>query len=211
MAYKNPKEIDWTPIEVDYRLGAMSNRELGEKHGCTEGAIRDRAKRYGWVKGSPDEVREVAQRKADDAGLPIVPPDPAERIAQIGALAGDVIISHRRQIANMRAIASSMLDELGNACENREEIEESLIEYFAAKMEDANPRAIAALQNRMNTALSAVSLGSRTKSMLNLVNSIAKCIELERKSFRLDEETGDKTYEELLREIHEKAMEPVAS
>lgn len=44
------QDIDWLAVEADYRPNKLSLRAIGEKHGCTEGAIRKRAKKEGWVR-----------------------------------------------------------------------------------------------------------------------------------------------------------------
>jgi hypothetical protein len=208
MAYKHDKEIDWTAIEADYRAGVLSNRELAAKHEVSEAAIRARAKRYGWVKGDPYAVRELAYQRADNAGLPVIPVDPAERIEELGKLSGDIIISHRRQLALLRGIAADLSQELLDATRNRDMIEERIIEFYAAKME-MSPIAVAAYRKQMGMALAAVGLGNRSKTALNLANTLKTVIDQERTNYRLDEDTGDKTYEDLLKEVHAKVTKPV--
>jgi len=41
---------DWEAIETAYRAGVMSLREIGALYGVTEGAIRKRANKSGWVR-----------------------------------------------------------------------------------------------------------------------------------------------------------------
>jgi hypothetical protein len=41
---------DWTTIEASYRAGVGSLRAIAGGHGVTEGAIRARAKKAGWVR-----------------------------------------------------------------------------------------------------------------------------------------------------------------
>ncbi len=41
---------DWEAIESAYRAGVLSLRDIGEKYGVTEGAIRKRAKKLGWAR-----------------------------------------------------------------------------------------------------------------------------------------------------------------
>jgi len=47
---------DWKAIEVDYRSGGYSLRELARRHGCDHSSIANRAARHGWRRGedSPD-------------------------------------------------------------------------------------------------------------------------------------------------------------
>lgn len=41
--------LDWKSIEVKYRRGGESIRELGREFGCSDTAIRKRASQYGWT------------------------------------------------------------------------------------------------------------------------------------------------------------------
>lgn len=41
---------DWEAIESAYRAGVLVLRDIGEQYGVTEGAIRKRAKKLGWVR-----------------------------------------------------------------------------------------------------------------------------------------------------------------
>jgi uncharacterized protein YjcR len=52
---KRPR-IDWPAIERDYRSGAMSLREMADKHGCSHSTIANCAGRRGWKRKSPDSV-----------------------------------------------------------------------------------------------------------------------------------------------------------
>jgi hypothetical protein len=52
--------VDWLAVEADYRPNKLSLRAIGEKHGCTEGAIRKRAKKEGWVR---DFISQISNTK----------------------------------------------------------------------------------------------------------------------------------------------------
>ncbi|MFU7767003.1 hypothetical protein [Klebsiella pneumoniae] len=49
---------DWEAIESAYRAGVLSLRDIGDKYGVTEGAIRKRAKKFDWVRNSSTQVRK---------------------------------------------------------------------------------------------------------------------------------------------------------
>lgn len=49
---------DWEAIESAYRAGVLSLRDIGDKYGVTEGAIRKRAKKFYWVRNSGTQVRK---------------------------------------------------------------------------------------------------------------------------------------------------------
>ena len=48
-------KLDWSAIYTDWCAGRLSNRELAAKHGCSEGAIRRRAKAEGWTRTAAHE------------------------------------------------------------------------------------------------------------------------------------------------------------
>lgn len=49
---------DWEAIESAYRAGVFSLRDIGEQYGVTEGAIRKKAKKFGWVRKAGTQVRK---------------------------------------------------------------------------------------------------------------------------------------------------------
>lgn len=59
------KGPDWTVIEGAYRAGVLSLRAIASKHDITEGAIRARAKKHGWIQDAAGTKRRiVADRQA---------------------------------------------------------------------------------------------------------------------------------------------------
>ena len=54
---------DWVQIEGAYRAGGQSLRELASAHGITEGAIRARAKKYGWIADIAGTKRQMVIEK----------------------------------------------------------------------------------------------------------------------------------------------------
>lgn len=67
---------DWEAIESAYRAGVLSLRDIGDKYGVTEGAIRKRAKKFDWVRNSGTQVRKngtqsgTQKSKARTSGKP---------------------------------------------------------------------------------------------------------------------------------------------
>jgi hypothetical protein len=109
---------DWERIEVEYRAGVLSLREIAELHpGVNHVAISRRSKREGWTQDlsakiqakaerlvtervvTPDvtELRSVTEREVIDAN--------AQRIA-------DVRTRHRTDISRACTLAMAMLGEL---------------------------------------------------------------------------------------------------
>lgn len=59
---------DWEAIESAYRAGALSLRDIGDKYGVTEGAIRKRAKKFDWVRKASTQVRKNGTQSGTQKG-----------------------------------------------------------------------------------------------------------------------------------------------
>lgn len=59
------RSIDWEALKREYRTDAFTNRQLADKFGCTEGAIRAKvkAKPEEWVKDLAKAVEQATQAK----------------------------------------------------------------------------------------------------------------------------------------------------
>ena len=111
------KAPDWERIELDYRTGILSLREIAEPYAVTEGAIRKRAKRDDWtrdlsskIKAKADNlVRKEAVRSEVRSETAIT-----ERVLvdENAILSASVQISHRTAISRSTAIVSSLFTEL---------------------------------------------------------------------------------------------------
>ena len=59
---------DWEAIESAYRAGVLSLRDIGDKYGVTEGAIRKRAKKFDWVRKTSTQVRKNGTQSGTQKG-----------------------------------------------------------------------------------------------------------------------------------------------
>ncbi|HHJ4287384.1 TPA: hypothetical protein ACQJMO_005106 [Klebsiella quasipneumoniae] len=59
---------DWEAIESAYRAGVLVLRDIGEQYGVTEGAIRKRAKKFGWVRKASTQVRKSGTQAGTQKG-----------------------------------------------------------------------------------------------------------------------------------------------
>lgn len=192
-------DIDWDAVEATYREGIKSNRQIADEHGVSEGSIRNRARTHGWVKGSAHEVRALAFKKADDVAVPTyIAPGP-ERIEALAEVGSQIIIRHRTSVASMASLVKDMVEQLHDQTHNEDVLGEELKAYFLHKAAE-NPLAAGVYKQQMNHALHAISLGARSKTMLNLSNAAGKLMELERKAWKLDD-VEERSYEDLLAEL----------
>ena len=111
------KVIDWEKIELDYRAGVKSLRQIAGEQDIAESGIRRRAKQYEWVR----DLSEKIKAKADD----IVRKESVRSVVRtkttisekdtIDANANEVAsvrLTHRKDIQRSRKIAMSLFDEL---------------------------------------------------------------------------------------------------
>ena len=66
---------DWNRIEAAFRAGSMSLRQIGAAHGISEGTIRARAKKAGWVRENAQDHPKCANlRNPEATGGPSIHP-----------------------------------------------------------------------------------------------------------------------------------------
>ena len=124
------KVIDWEKIELDYRSGVKSLREIATDHEISEGAIRKRAKRDDWsrdlsakIKAKADDLVRKEQVRSEVRTQSTI--SEKETIDANANLVASVRLSQRKDIQRSRKIAMSLFDELEHqvGVENAENLE----------------------------------------------------------------------------------------
>lgn len=170
-------EIDWLAVEADYRPGILSNRDIARKHGCTEGGVRKKAKKEGWVK----DLSAKIESKADD----IVRRE-AVRAEYADATEADIIdananrsaaiqIAQCKEVRGIKGIALRLFEELQDQTENVDEYVK-LAEILASNNSEA-------MQRRFNKV---ADFSGRVDNMKKLTETVKTIIELERKVNKID-------------------------
>ena len=189
MAQHNKKVApDWERIEVDYRAGLLSVREIAAAQGVSHTAIQKRAKAQGWerdlkarIKAKADSLvakREVASQVATEKAA--TEQQVVDANAQVIA---DIRISHRTDIARSRALTMSLLQELEQQTGNLE-----LFEGLGELMRNPDEKGADRLNDLYHKV---ISLGSRTGTMKQLSDSLKTLIGLEREAYGLGDSSGD--------------------
>lgn len=177
---------DWERIELDYRAGVRSLREIAAEHTLSEGAIRKRAKRDGWVRdlsakiqAKADElVRKEAVRSEVRTEKAVSERETIEANAQAVAT---VKLAHRKDIQRARGITMRLLEELEyqtgaeNVC---------LLEQMGELLRSDDDKG----QDKLNDLYrKIISLPGRAKTMKDLGESLRVLVALERQAFGLDD------------------------
>lgn len=180
------KAPDWEKIELDYRAGIKTLREIAADHGISEGAIRKRAKRDGWER---DITAKIAQ-KADalvrkDAVRSEVRKESAiseREIIDANAQAiVSVRLSHRKDIQRSRRITMGLLEELEQQT-GADNV--ALLEQMGELLRSEDDKG----QDKLNDLYrKIISLPGRAKTMKDLGESLRVLVTLERQAFGLDD------------------------
>lgn len=181
------KKADWERIEIDYRAGVKSLREIAGEHGISEGAIRKRAKRDGWTRDLADKIQQRAEdlvrtqavrtevRSEQRATERQVIEANAEAVA-------NVKMAHRSDISRARAIVNGLLDELQEmvGSDNATLLQEL---GFLLRSEDENGK------DRLNDLYQQIiSLPGRSKAMKDLTASLQSLVAIERTAYGMDKD-----------------------
>jgi hypothetical protein len=190
VARKPKPGVDWKDIEAEYRAGKLSIRQIAANHGVDEKAIRKRADKGGWTRDLEPEV----DRRVRNALVPVIGPQPGpqDEKAQAEAKAAEeetidhaarrsieVVLTHRKDIAEARDLVERMLAELNDQTLYRGAIEQ-LIEHVMAGGGMAGAMERAMLKQ-------ALTLPNRVKTLVNLSGALGNVVKLERQVFGLEE------------------------
>lgn len=181
--------IDWERIELDYRAGIKSLREIADGSGTSHVNISKKAKKLGWVRDLGAKIRQ----KADDLVNKAMVNSPVNTVtaeseqATIDANAkaiADVKLAHRRDIPKARRITMALFEELElqTGTENV-----ALLEQMGDLLRCEDDKG----QDKLNDLYrKVISLPSRASTMKNLGESLRVLIALERQAFGFDDKDG---------------------
>ena len=174
------KQVDWESVERDYSAGLLSLREIGDKHGVTEGAIRKRAKKEEWIrdltakiaKKSDDLVRKEMVRSEVRSEKIISEKEIIETNAQAIV---NIKLAHRGDIRKSKNIVNALFDELELTTDNRE-LFEQLGELLRQESESG--------QDKLNDIYKkCISMPQRIDGVKKLTDALKTMIGLEREAY----------------------------
>lgn len=198
---------DWERIEVDYRAGVLSVREIASSQGISHTAINKRAKAEGWerdlnakINAKADALvskREVSTKVS--TGNSISEKQIVEANAEVIA---NVRMEHRGDIRKARSLTNALLNELDAECSDVPALEQ--LGELLRREDDKGMDKLNDLYHKI------ISLPGRVKAMKDLADSLKNLIALERQAYGLDNQDAgkntplkDKTDDELTRRIQE--------
>ena len=181
------KAADWERIELDYRAGIKTLRQIGGEHGITHGAINKRARRDGWERDLSEKINAKADALVSKA-LVSTPVSTESKIAErqvieaaATAVAG-IRLAHRSDIRRARTLTNALLSELEQQTDP-----DTLV--MLKELGDLLRREDDNGQDRRNDLYQKViSLSERSKTMKTLADSLRVMVDMERTAFGMDKE-----------------------
>ena len=183
---------DWERIELDYRAGIKTLRQIAGEHGISEGAIRKRAKRDDWTRDLSERIQDKAEQLV-------------RKEAVRSSVRAESTVSERALVeANARAIAEVQLAQR-KLIQRKQAIVESLMQELEAQVGLDNAALLADLGEMMRSPDDAgqdklndlyrkiISLPERAKTAKTLAETLRITVDMERQAFGMDKEAEKKS------------------
>lgn len=208
---KPKPQVDHEKVELLYRAGVLTLREIGKECGCSHTRVRELAKRHGWVRDLRLRIVARADEKVAKALSKPVPLEPDSATA-LGNLAtpeaeeamveagGEALAAIKlRQRGDLRGLLEETAHMAAELKAQRENLG-PLSEWVAALATDMNQIERAELARGVQRALG---LAGRAAIAKTLAETVSKLVPLERQAWGLDEPgRGSATdYEKLRDEV----------
>lgn len=175
--------VDWEAVEREYRAGFRSLRDIANEFGCTEGAIRKKAKAEGWERDLSAKIQAKAEalvRKEEvrNEVRNSLKETEKEQINASAQMIAERVINQRADIRQARATVQKLWELVNSELDKTEELNR-LGELMAAPDENG--------ADKLNDLyFAAIGLPQQIKNVKLLADAIKVLIELERKVLRID-------------------------
>ena len=191
MSDAKKKPIDWERIELDYRAGVMSLREIAAQHPDTNHvAIARKAKSEGWTRDLSERIKAKAEdlvtRAAVTADVTANRAVTEKQVVEANAQdQASVRLAHRKDIQRKRSIVARLMDELEAQVgpENA-----ALLAGLGEMMRSPDD----AGQDKLNDLYrKIISLPERAKTAKTLAETLRITVDMERQAFGMDAKGAD--------------------
>lgn len=187
---KEKPVADWERIELDYRAGIKTLRQIAEENGISHVAVNKRAKKEGWERDLSSKINAKADALVTKAMVTSVVTTEAKiaekQVVDVAAQAvADIRLAHRKDIHRARKITNSLLDELE---QQTDPATLAMLQELGQIMAKPDPKTG---RDRLNEIYQAViGLPERSKTMKVLAESLQKLVDMERQAFNMDKDSG---------------------
>ncbi len=110
------KKIDWEKVETEYRIGRLSLREIGATFGCSDTAVRKKAKKEGWERDLSEKIESKVRAKLVRADVRAESKTSERELVEANAQAIiNIRLEHRSDIRRAKDIVSRLFQEVDGA------------------------------------------------------------------------------------------------
>ena len=206
--------IDWEAVELHYRAGIRSLKNIGAEYGVSDAGIIKRAKRDGWTKNLAAKIKAKAEAKVSAAAVSAeVSVQRAANEQQVVEANADlqyrIRIEHRQDIGRSRYLFRSLLSELEAETQNVE-----LFKSLGELLDESGPDPTGTWRkDKLNELyVKVTSQVGRIDGAKKLTEMLEKLVKLERQAFGIEDgETEKRGVEDLLESIGRKLVEGAAA
>lgn len=177
---------DWDQIELDYRAGVKSLRQIASEQNVSEGAIRKRSKRDEWSRDlskkiqdkADDLVRKETVRSEVRTKTTISEKETIDANANVVA---SIRITHRKDISRARSISMKLFDEL-ELMVGAENV--GLLQQLGELLYSPDDKGVDKLNDLY---MKIINLPNRVKAIKELSDTMKTLVALERQAYGLEE------------------------
>lgn len=186
------KVVDWEGVEVGYRAGVLTIREIGAQFGVSHTLVNRRAKAEKWDRDLAPKIRAKADSLVSKAAVSssVTVETVKAEIESNAQLQANIRLAQRGDITRSRKLVMSLLGELEQQTDNLGLYEQLAELLFDPTNDDGSPvgKEKADSQNkRLELFNKVVSLSGRTSNMKSLADSLKVLVALEREAFGIDD------------------------
>lgn len=200
MATKKPatessNAIEWDKVELHYRAGIRSLKDIGAEFGVSDAGIIKRAKRDGWTRDLTARIRQKAEAKVSAAAVRklVSAEQKVSEDAIVEANADQqfqVRLAHREDIRRTRELFKSLLGEI-EGLTTHGDLAEQLMELLVDEKGDKPSKAEEERVRKMRETLDKIlSTAGRVDSAKKLTDMLEKLVAMERVAYGIDDKRG---------------------
>lgn len=208
------KQVDWEAVELHYRAGIRSLKDIGKEYGVSDAGILKKAKAKGWTRDLAAKIKAKADAKVSAAAVSAEVS--AEKAANEQALIEAnaemqyrIRMEHRQDIGRARGLFRSLLEELEVATDGEgRALIEQLVEIMTPPVEESEDGSVDVEAERkraekMHKMLHRLLNGpDRVDSAKKLTDMLEKLVRMEREAFGIDDgDKGANEVDEVLKRI----------
>lgn len=186
------KTADWERVELDYRAGILTLREMGTLHGLSEGAIRKRAKRDNWTRDLNAKIKQRADElvRKEEVRKAVRTEGRVSELRQVeigGELLKEIKLGQRTRITRATTLTEKLAGELELITDNRE-----IFEQLGELLHNPEDTRLSEAYHRV------IGLQGRVKMTKELSETMKTLMGMECQAFGLTDQVGEESYEDRL-------------